>query len=88
MNISRRHLAGPLPVLGLITAGILGVRPAFALSADEQAVAKAIFSESNKPASNSLSDTSARYHFTVKPCQTLGTGESLNEYSTSARIGT
>jgi ketosteroid isomerase-like protein len=40
MNISRRHLAGPLPVLGLITAGILGVRPAFALSADEQAVAK------------------------------------------------
>jgi len=40
MNMSRRHLTGPLPVLGLVAAGLLGIRPALALTADEQAVAK------------------------------------------------
>ena len=55
---------------------------------DEQAVTNAIFSESQSPASSSRSEASAPYHFSVKPCQTLGTGESLNEYSTSATIGT
>jgi ketosteroid isomerase-like protein len=40
MNISRRLLNGPLPVLGLAAIGLLGVRPAFALGADEEAVAK------------------------------------------------
>jgi ketosteroid isomerase-like protein len=40
MNISRRLLSGPLPVAGLVAIGLLGVRPAFALSADEEAVAK------------------------------------------------
>jgi hypothetical protein len=40
MNISRRHLTGPLPVLGLVTLGLLGARAAQAMSADEEAVAK------------------------------------------------
>jgi len=40
MNISRRHLTGPLPVLGLVAVGLLGARAASALTADEQAVAK------------------------------------------------
>jgi ketosteroid isomerase-like protein len=40
MNISRRILNGPLPLAGLAAIGLLGVRPAFALSADEEAVAK------------------------------------------------
>jgi hypothetical protein len=46
---------------------------------DDVAVTKAIFSDSHKPSSNSRSEASARYHLTVKPCQTFGTGESLNE---------
>jgi ketosteroid isomerase-like protein len=40
MNISRRHLTGPLPVLGLVAVGLLGVRVAHAMTADEEAVAK------------------------------------------------
>src|SRR4051794_12957838 len=40
MNISRRHLTGPLPVLGLVVLGMLGAGKASALTADEQAVAK------------------------------------------------
>ena len=40
MNISRRHLTGPLPVLGLVAVGLLGARAAQALTADEEAVAK------------------------------------------------
>jgi ketosteroid isomerase-like protein len=40
MNISRRHLTGPLPVLGLVVVGLLGVRAAHAMTADEEAVAK------------------------------------------------
>ena len=40
MNISRRHLTGPLPVLGLIALNLLGTTAAQALSADEEAVAK------------------------------------------------
>jgi len=42
MNISRRHLAGPLPVLGLVAIGMPGVKAAQALSADEEAVAKRV----------------------------------------------
>jgi ketosteroid isomerase-like protein len=40
MNISRRHFAGPLSVLELVTIGMLGAKAARAMSADEQAVAK------------------------------------------------
>jgi ketosteroid isomerase-like protein len=40
MNISRRHLTGPLPVLGLVAVGLVGVRAAHAMTADEEAVAK------------------------------------------------
>ena len=40
MNISRRHLTGPLPVLGLVAVGLLGASEAFAASADEAALAK------------------------------------------------
>jgi ketosteroid isomerase-like protein len=40
MNISRRHLTGPLPVLGLLAVGLLGVKAAQAMTADEEAVAK------------------------------------------------
>jgi ketosteroid isomerase-like protein len=40
MHINRRHLAGSLPVLGLITVGLLDRHPALAMSADEAAVAK------------------------------------------------
>jgi ketosteroid isomerase-like protein len=40
MNISRRHLTGPLPVLGLVAVGLLGVGAAQAMTADEEAVAK------------------------------------------------
>jgi ketosteroid isomerase-like protein len=40
MNTSRRHLARALPALGLITVGLLAAKPAAAVSADEEAVAK------------------------------------------------
>jgi len=40
MNISRRHLSGPLPVLGLLAVGLLGTKAAQAMTADEDAVAK------------------------------------------------
>ena len=40
MNISRRHLTGPLTVLGLVAVGLLGARAVQASTADEQAVAK------------------------------------------------
>ncbi len=40
MNISRRHLTGPLPVIGLVAVGLLGATAAQALTADEEAVAK------------------------------------------------
>jgi ketosteroid isomerase-like protein len=40
MNISRRHLTGPLPILGLVAFGLLGAKAAQAMSADEEAVAK------------------------------------------------
>jgi ketosteroid isomerase-like protein len=42
MNISRRHLAGPLSVLGLVTIGMLPATAAQELSADEEAVAKRV----------------------------------------------
>src|SRR5262249_20850106 len=40
MHISRRHLTGPLPILGLLALGLLGAKPALAMTADEEAVAK------------------------------------------------
>jgi ketosteroid isomerase-like protein len=40
MSISRRHITGCLPVLGLFALGLLQSRAAWALSADEEAVAK------------------------------------------------
>ncbi len=40
MNISRRHLTGPLPVFGLLAIGLLGAKAAQAMTADEEAVAK------------------------------------------------
>ena len=40
MKISRRDLTGPSAVLGLVAVGMLGVRPAAALTADEETVAK------------------------------------------------
>ena len=40
MNISRRHLTGPLPVFGLLAVGLLGAKAAQAMTADEEAVAK------------------------------------------------
>jgi len=40
MNISRRHLAGPLPVLGLVTIGMLGAKAARAAPSDAETVAK------------------------------------------------
>jgi ketosteroid isomerase-like protein len=42
MNISRRHLAGPLPFLGLVTIGMLGAKAAQEMSRDEEAVAKRV----------------------------------------------
>jgi ketosteroid isomerase-like protein len=42
MNISRRHLTGPLPILGLATIGLLGAKAAVALSGDEETVAKRV----------------------------------------------
>ena len=42
MNISRRHLTGPLRVLGLAAVGLLAASKAFALTADEEAVAKQV----------------------------------------------
>jgi ketosteroid isomerase-like protein len=40
MNISRRHLTGPLPVLGLVALGLLKATAAKAVSDEEAAVAK------------------------------------------------
>ena len=40
MNISRRHLTGPLPVFGLLAVGLLGAKAAQAMTADEEGVAK------------------------------------------------
>ena len=40
MNINRRNLTGPLPILGLVAFGLLQTMPAHAMSADEEAVAK------------------------------------------------
>jgi ketosteroid isomerase-like protein len=42
MKISRRHLTGPLPVLGLVALSLLGAKAAQAMSADEEAVAKRV----------------------------------------------
>jgi ketosteroid isomerase-like protein len=42
MNISRRHLTGPLSVLGLAMLGVLGTKAAQAMSADETAVEKRV----------------------------------------------
>jgi ketosteroid isomerase-like protein len=42
MTMTRRHLVGPLPVLGLITLGLLSAKAASAMSADEEAVAKRV----------------------------------------------
>jgi ketosteroid isomerase-like protein len=42
MNISRRHLAGPLPFLGLVTIGMLRAKAAQELSAGEEVVAKRV----------------------------------------------
>jgi ketosteroid isomerase-like protein len=40
MDISRRHLTRPLPVLGLVALNLLGATTAQAMSADEEVVAK------------------------------------------------
>src|SRR5690349_10394784 len=40
MTISRRQLTGPMPVVGLLTVGLFGVKAAQAMTADEEAVAK------------------------------------------------
>ena len=40
MNISRRHLTGPLTVLGLVAVSLPGARAAQEPTADEEAVAK------------------------------------------------
>jgi ketosteroid isomerase-like protein len=40
MDISRRHLTRPLPVLALVALSLLGAKTAQAMSADEEAVAK------------------------------------------------
>lgn len=40
MNISRRCLTGPVPVLGLLAVGLLGAKAAQAMTGDEEAVAK------------------------------------------------
>ena len=40
MNISRRHVTGRLPALGLVAVGLLGAGAAQALTPDEAAVAK------------------------------------------------
>ena len=40
MNISRRHVTGRLPALGLVAVGLLGAGAAQALTPDEEAVAK------------------------------------------------
>jgi len=40
MNISRRHLTGPLPALGLVAVALLGPSKAFAATVDEAALAK------------------------------------------------
>ena len=56
-------------------------------STDEHAVKKAIFIDSKKAEIISSSAASAPYHFRVKPRHEFGTGESLNEYTTSARMG-
>ena len=40
MNVRRRHLTGPLTMLGLAAVGLLEAKAAQALTADEEAVAK------------------------------------------------
>ena len=55
---------------------------------EPHAVKNAIFRLSHRPEIISLSLASAPYHFSVNPRQTFGIGESLNENSTSATIGT
>jgi ketosteroid isomerase-like protein len=42
MKPGRRYLLGRLPVVGLVAVGLLGTRRAFALSPDEEAVAKKV----------------------------------------------
>ena len=42
MKISRRHLAGPLSVLGLVTIGMLEAKAGQEMSAGEEAVAKRV----------------------------------------------
>src|ERR1700710_2211159 len=48
MNISRRHLTRPLPVLALVALSLLGAKATQAMSADEEAVAKRL--EAFRPA--------------------------------------
>ena len=57
------------------------------ITTEPQAVRKAICRLSHRPCRISRSFASAAYHLSVKPRHTLGSGESLNEYSTSATIG-
>ncbi len=40
MSINRRQLTGQLPALGLLAIGLAGARAAYAISADDEAVAK------------------------------------------------
>jgi ketosteroid isomerase-like protein len=42
MKPGRRHLLGQLPVVGLVAVGLLGTRRAFALTPEEEAVAKRV----------------------------------------------
>ena len=42
MNIRRRHMTGPLAVLGLVTIGLPGAKAAQEMSGDEAAVAKRV----------------------------------------------
>lgn len=54
---------------------------------EKVAVKKAILRLSHRPPSISLSFSRPAYQRVVKPAHWLGTGESLNEYTTSATMG-
>ena len=53
----------------------------------EEAVQNAIFNDSHRPPSTSVSCASLTNQSTVNPSHTVGTGDLLNEYATSTIIG-
>src|ERR1700757_2630184 len=57
------------------------------ITTDAHAVIKPIFSESHAAVSSSSSCTSAPYHFSEKPDQTVTSFDSLNENTTRLMIG-